>query len=437
MRRSLLPLLVGALASSVYACAAGTQIPTGATTTEGAGGFGGAAAGTGSTGGAVATSTTATGPDDDDGGIVLSDATTEEKPIEMDAACAAVASEATATALPVDIIWLVDNSSSMQLAVDQIKLGLNAFAATIEATSLDYQVIMLALRSKQSPITVNGGTRYPVCIPQPLAGDDNCGDGTRFFQSSVDIYSIQPLEQFLGTMGQTKGYTAIDAKGGEPWAQHLRPNATKTIIVVSDDNARLSATDFETFAGGKNPYNSLTLPPGILDPSYNGLFTGYLFGGIYGWGNAADPSVKCTFADNTQPASSGPTYTTLVTKTGGVRAKLCDGAAAWQPFFDAVAQAVIASAKLSCELVIPPPSMGTLDPAKVNVAIQSNGNQVYLTGVADAAACGPTGGWYYDDPGNPTTVILCPASCDTAQASVGPGKPGHIEVLFGCSTIAQ
>jgi hypothetical protein len=432
MRRAFLSLVCGVMVSSVYACAAGTHAPTGATTTSGSGGSGGLGGA-----GSVSSSVGSTGGEEDDGGIVLSDAATEETPIETDAACAAVASEATATALPVDIIWLVDNSSSMQLAVDQIKLGLNAFAATIESKSLDYQVIMLALRSKQSPITVNGGTRYPVCIPQPLAGDDSCGDGPRFFQSNIDIYRTQPLEQFLGTMGQTKGYTMTDAKGGPPWAQHLRPDATKTIIVVSDDNARLSATDFETFAGGKNPYNSLTLPPGILDPSWNGLFKDYLFGGIYGWGNAADPSVKCTFPDQTQPASSGPTYTTLVTKTGGVRAKLCDGAAAWQPFFDAVAQAVIASAKLSCELVIPPPSMGTLDPAKVNVAIQDGGNQVYLPAVADAAACGPAGGWYYDDPVMPTKVTLCPVSCDAAQASVGPGKPGHIEVLFGCATVAQ
>jgi hypothetical protein len=426
-------MLLGVLVSSVYACAAGNQVPTGATSTSGEGGTGGI----GTTASSTSAASTGGSVPDDDGGIVISDAATEDPPIETDAACAAVAEEATAVALPVDIIWLVDNSSSMQTAVAQIKLGLNAFAATIESKSLDYQVIMLALRNAQSPITVNGGTRYPVCIPQPLAGDANCGDGPRFFQSSIDIYSTQPLEQFLGTMGQTKGYTATDAKGGEPWAQHLRPDATKTIIVVSDDNARLSATDFETFAGGKNPYNSLMLPPGILDPSYNGLFKDYLFGGIYGWGNAADPSVKCSFPDMTQPASAGPTYTTLVTKTGGVRAKLCDGAAAWQPFFDAVAQAVIASAKLSCELTIPAPTMGTLDPAKVNVAIQSNGNQVYLPGVADAAACGAAGGWYYDDPVTPTKVTLCPVSCDTAQASVGPGKPGHIDVLFGCATVAQ
>src|SRR5262249_38031668 len=149
---------------------------------------------------------------------------------------------------------------------------------------------------------LGGSTRYPICIPPPLSGDNACGDGMRFFHSTVDIRSTQPLEQLLGTLGQTAGYTASDARGGPPWANHLRPQASKTIVVVTDDNARLSATDFETFPGGKNPFNSLTLPPGILDPSWTGLFDGYLFSGIYGWGNAADPSVRCTYPDQSMPA---------------------------------------------------------------------------------------------------------------------------------------
>ncbi len=435
MRRAFLPLVLGVFATSVYACAAGNNDPPSATTSEGAGASGGNVATSGSSG---VTGTGGTTPDpEDDGGIILSDAATEEPPIVADAACVAVVEEAQATALPVDIIWMVDNSSSMQPAIAQIKQGLNAFAALIESKSLDYQVIMLSLRGAQSPVSIGGSNRYPVCIPPPLAGNADCGDGARFFQSSIDIRSTQPLEQFIGTLGQTKGYTASDDKGGEPWAQHLRLAASKTIVVVTDDNSRFSATDFETFPGGKNPSNSNILPAGILDPSWNGLFTDYTFSGIYGFGNLQDPSVKCKFPDMSQPASSGPTYTTLVQKTGGVRAELCDGAAAWQPFFDAVAQAVISSAKLSCELAIPPPKSGSVDPTKVNVAIQSGGNQVYLPGVADAAACGAGAGWYYDNPAKPTKVTLCPASCDTAQASVGPGKPGHIEVLFGCTTIAQ
>ena len=430
LRYAALPVSILTLGFLAQACAAsggGNQFGTG-------GAAGGATIPSGGSGGATVTTTTST--TEDDGGIVVStDAQTEETPLDPDAACAASSVQADVTVLPVDIIWVVDNSSSMAPAITQIQSGLNAFATTIEGSGLDYQVVMLSLRSPTSPVMISGSPRYPVCIPPPLAGDTSCGDGPRFFQSSIDIRSTQPLEQFLGTLGQTAGYTASDARGGPPWAGHLRPSATKTVVVVTDDNARLSATDFETFAGGKNPFNSLTLPPGILDPSWGGLFDKYLFSGIYGWGNVADPSVKCTFPDQTQPPSSGPTYTTLVQKTGGVRAKLCDGAAAWQPFFDAVAQSVLVTAKLSCDIDIPAPSSGTLDPTKVNVAIGDG--QSPVPGVADAAACAGGEGWYYDDPAHPTKVILCQASCDAAQASVGPGKPGHIDVLFGCQTILK
>ena len=430
----MLPLCFLTLSLGAYACTA--RNPGNVTGTGGSGGVGGS----GGASTSASSSNTASGTggtiiiDPGDGGIIISDAQTEETPITPDAACAAVTTQAEVTVLPVDIIWMVDNSSSMAPAIQQIQNGLNSFATLIGGSGLDYQVIMLSLRGA-SPIMVSGSTRYPVCIPPPLSGDISCGDGTRFFQSSIDIRSTQPLEQFLGTLGQTTGYKAGDDRGGPPWAQHLRASATKTIVVVTDDNARLSATDFETFAGGKNPFNSLTLPPGILAPMWNGLFDKYIFSGIYGWGNASDPSVLCTFPDQTHPASSGPTYSTLVQKTSGVRAKICDGASAWQPFFNAVAQAVIETAKLSCELTIPPPSMGTLDPTKVNVVI-GDGNQP-VPGVTNAAACAGGEGWYYDDPVQPKKVILCPTSCDQAQLSIGPGKPGHIDVLFGCQTILK
>jgi hypothetical protein len=359
--------------------------------------------------------------------------TSTDTTFQPDAACAKATAEAKTEILPVDIIWMVDNSSSMEPAVAEIKAGLNAFAALIGAKKLDYKVIMLALRSKTSPITVAGSTRYPVCIPPPLAGDDNCGNGPRFFHSHVDVKSTQPLEQFLGTLDQTEGYKVGQERGAEPWKAELRPTASRTIVVVTDDNSRLSATDFETFAGGKNPFNSLILPPGLLDPSRAGMFAGYVFGALYGWGSATDPSVKCKYADGTFPASAGPTYTTLVSKTGGPRAQICGGKSAWTPFFDAIATAVAKTAKLACELELPVPSTGTLDPSAVNVKIAD----VLIPKVANAAACGTSVAWYYDNDLTPTKVILCPAACDAANASVGVDKPGKIEVLFGCKTVIK
>lgn len=409
----------------VSACAADTssnEFPGAMGGGSGNGSGGGGSAGAGDGGNGIMFDA---GTSDDGGGL------------DPDASCAAVVEKAEAKLLPVDIIWMVDNSASMAPAVAEVQAGLNNFAALIGQKSLDYRVIMLSIRNKTSPLMVGGSTRYPVCIPPPLAGDNNCGNGPNFLQSSVDIKSTQPLEQFLGTLGQTEGYLVGEEKGGEPWAQFLRPQATKTMVIVTDDNARLSVADFEHFAGGKNPFNSLMLPPGILDPAWNGLFNNYIFSGIYGWGSDVDPMVACQYPDNSEPPSSGPTYTELVTKTGGVRAKICDGPAAWQPFFDQVAQAVVETSKLSCEIPIPAPSMGSIDYGKVNVKLVSDGSGDFIVFVKEAATCAATGGWYYDDPAKPAKVMLCPASCDEAQKAVGPGKAGSIEILFGCETIVN
>ena len=360
-----------------------------------------------------------------------SDAGTEDSGDASFVTCAATAVEAERERLPVDIIWMVDNSSSMAPAVAEVQAGLNAFANLIDSKGIDYKVVMLSKRG--STPTSN---RHPICIPPPL-GTADCGNGPRFFHASMDVKSTQPLEQFLGTLDQTAGYAQGDERGSEPWSQELRPNATKTIVVVTDDNSRFSAASFEMFPGGKNPSNSTTLPPGILHPSRNDQFKGYVFSGIYGWGSATVPSTRCTYPNNTQPAASGEVYTNLVNKTGGVRAQICEGSAAWGPFFDGVAQAVLTTSRVACTLDIPRPDGGTLDPEAVNVRVSDGTNPaVVVPRVANEAACGGTAGWYYDDAKNPTKVLLCPVSCEDAQ-SKGSDTPPKVEVLFGCQSVVR
>src|SRR5262249_14339778 len=151
-------------------------------------------------------------------------------------------------------------------------------------------------------------------------------------------------------------------------------------------------------------------------------------------GSDNDPSVMCKYQDGSLPASPGPTYSVLVAKTGGVRAQICDGAKAWAPFFQAVAQAVSKTSKLACTLDLPAPPEGMLDPDKVNVVVSAMGMDTTIGKVVDGNNCGKGGGWYYDNDANPTQVILCPASCDLAQMKVA-GQGGAIEVQFGCQTI--
>ncbi|MBK7579345.1 MAG: hypothetical protein IPI67_03980 [Myxococcales bacterium] len=433
-------VLSGGMAALVLAaCATGP----GAGSDDGSGGGAGDAsadAGAAGSGGSAVDGSSGAGGTSGSGGGLNFDAGADGQDLDAafdpDAACAFATEETTPELQPVDIIWAVDNSVSMQPAIDEVTKGLNAFAALIGSKNLDYRVIMLSLRSKTNPVVVAGSNRYAVCIPPPLSADTNCSNGPRFFQSSIDIRSTQPLEQILGTLGQTAGYAVGEAKGGEAWKAELRPSATKTFVVVSDDNSRLLPQDFETFAGGKNPFNSLTLPPGILDPSWNGLFTGYVFSGLYGWGSTTDPNVTCKYPGGSSPPSSGPTYTTLVLKTGGARAQICAGASAWGQFFDDVATAVVKYSKLSCTLALPKPQTGKLDPGKVNVLVVGQ-TTTALPKVNGASACDQNGGWYYDDDVNPTKVTLCPASCAAAeQAGVTTGGV-KLVVQFGCQTIVK
>ncbi|MFK7985650.1 MAG: hypothetical protein AB8I08_06430 [Sandaracinaceae bacterium] len=379
-------------------------------------------------------------------------------PLDPDAACASAVVEAEAVRQPVDIIWVVDNSRSMQPAIEQVQAGLNNFAALLTAGDVDYRVIMLSLRG-QGTTSVGGQQLFQVCIPAPLAGDDACADGERFFQVGVNIKSTQPLEQLLGTLGQTTGYLEGDEIGSGPWLDLLRPDATKTIVVVSDDNARMvesdggggwnatnstccsgSASDtadwFETRPNGPSEWSGTrSLPEGLLDPRWDGLFDGYTFSALYGWGSDTDPLVRCTYADGTTaPDAPGPTYTELVRRTGGVRAQICDGAAAWGPFFEDVATAVVENSRIDCNIPIPEaPGGAFFDRDRINVFLREGDVSARVGKVEDAEGCDATlGGWYYDDDANPTDVVLCPLTCEEAQPTDG---TTGVDVQFGCQTL--
>jgi len=127
----------------------------------------------------------------------------------------------------------------------------------------------------------------------------------------------------------------------------------------------------------------------------------------------------------------GQVYQDLVNLTGGIHGDLQQQN--FQPIFDAVATQVIVESGLPCDYAIPPPPQGeVLDPGKVNVVYtDGNGTPTDLYKVDNAAACPPTiGGWYYDDNANPSSIHLCPASCDVVSVD-GSGK---LDILFGCET---
>lgn len=418
------------------------------------------------------------GGDGEDAGRGGFDAPPTDSRLSPDAACAFEGVVAEVERLPIDIIFVVDNSISMEEEIAQVQSGLNDFAAMIttddEGEALDYRIIMLSLRGEgmvtlpgpPDAVPGDGGERFQVCIPEPLAGDDECGNGERFFQVEVDIRSQQLLEQFLGTLGQTVGYRAEERIGGDPddpfadnqrgsapWRDLLRADATKTLVFVTDDNARMVARYdsgycangavrdcpggvdsnpadtvewFETAPAGLIPWSGWrSRPAGILDPTWGGLFDRYTVHALYGW----EPA-ECSDFD-----TDGVTYTELVSHTGGARAHLCDGSVAWAPFFSEVATAVVETAGIACEIPIPEPPEGEFfQRDRINVWLGEDGTETRVGKVGGAGGCDSTGGgWYYDNEDEPTQVILCSATCDRVQPIVGAERT--IEVQFGCETI--
>jgi hypothetical protein len=97
------------------------------------------------------------------------------------------------------------------------------------------------------------------------------------------------------------------------------------------------------------------------------------------------------------------------------------------------------SAAVPCKFKIPPPPNGqALNPAQVNVTYNdAAGASHIILGAGNAQNCA-NGGWYYDNPTTPTTVELCPSSCNDVTAALIAGsvlgKPASISLQFGCAT---
>jgi hypothetical protein len=95
--------------------------------------------------------------------------------------------------------------------------------------------------------------------------------------------------------------------------------------------------------------------------------------------------------------------------------------------------AQIRTTALGCNFQIPPPPGGkALDPNDVNFSYTPGGTNMPTTllRATDLAGCNGQPGWYYDSNTAPTEIILCPASCTTVQDD----SNAKVNALFGCTS---
>lgn len=303
--------------------------------------------------------------------------------------CEALSQQAESKFKPVDIIWAVDTSGSMNAERKAVEAHLNAFAQQITAAGIDVHVVLIADPSA-------------MCIGVPL-GKGSCPGGTN-------------LPGFLHAESYVGSHSALSAFVGQypTYKPALRQKSLKYFTVVTDDN---------TEPGNINSASEFAAAVAKLDP---GWFDEWKVSGIFCTGKGC--SSNC--------AAVGKTYNDLVAQTNGVSGDLCGGnVTGFTPVFDSLAKAIIENKALDCKWTIPSPPAGQVfDPAKVNVRFTSSAStedDIYAVG--SASQCGPQGGWYYDDPNNPTSIEVCPATCQAIQADEG----GKVDILFGCVTVVQ
>jgi len=330
--------------------------------------------------------------------------------------CSETSATADSAILPADIIVVVDNSGSMTDEAQSVQDSMVDFVTTITMSGIDAHVIL---------ISDDSDDQQGICVPAPV-GSGQCPNDE----------NLPNFRHYVQPVGSGNSLQLITSTYTE-WSSSLRPNATRTIVVISDDNSGITMDAFKialiamdpTFAGFKfdaivAPYD---LSTAVCFPCIN---TGNCMACDPCCGLDSQLGIACTAL----PADEGVVYKELVTDTGGVLGNLCTQD--FLPVFQDVATSVVSGSQVPCLYTIPdPPDGAMIDLGKVNVdyTLTPAGTPALISNVADEAACTASGGWYYSPPINPTQVVLCPATCDIVQAST----EAEVSVKFGCSTVVD
>jgi hypothetical protein len=243
-----------------------------------------------------------------------------------------------------------------------------------------------------------------ICIPAPL-GNGACNGADEklptYRHVLETVNSTDALQKFISTYPQ--------------WKDALRPDATKTFAVVSDDDSDLSAASFTAQLQALDPPTFQNFKfDAIVSFDDPGVCTVCLLGGCAMCASkCCDTQLFCAPIS----AAEGKVYKQLVQQTGGVIGDLCTQN--FGPVFADMGTAVVQGSSISCSYDIPKPAEGDgRSRARSTCSYTPGGGgaeQAILAAPGGVSGCGQKGGWYYDDPMNPTKIIMCPTTCAALQ----------------------
>jgi von Willebrand factor type A domain len=355
-------LTLACVVAAWWGCAAtndttGTNQTNGSTASGSASG-GGGARGTGGTGGAGV----------DGGGD----------------AGACIPTSAAAHHLPLDILFLIDQSATMSGSKwTAVTSTLNTFFNAPASASIGTGLLFFPYTASDCDLAHYTTLTVPI---GPLPANAS---------ALTSSFAAQPMgsgvPMYVALQGALMQATAH---------QDANPTHKVFVVLVADGNPDACDESFPDMAA---------LAAGAL--TYDGVRT-YVIG-----------LPGATIANLDEIAAGGGTTTAL------------DATDNLTQFSPSVTQ--IRTAGLGCDYALPaPPDAGTgVDPDQVNFSYTPKGVglPVLLPRANDLAGCNMQPGWYYDSNTDPTEIVLCPASCATVEADTS----GEVATLLGCASVVE
>ena len=323
---------------------------------------------------------------------------------------------------PLDIYVMLDQSSSMSDSGkwSSVINALTTFAQSPESNGIGVGIQYFPV-PPTSPIPGACTTQadcglYGPCLP----GFNACG-GSFAPDTSCDPLDYDEAEVAIAELPGVSGAFVGSLNAHSP-----------TGAATPTEPAMIGAASYATAWAAANPTHLTFIvfatdgePTGCTTNSVNGTAAA-----AQGAASASPPvktfvvGVGSELGSLNQIAIAGGTNNAFLVDTGGD---------VTQQFIDKLNEIRALGA---CSFLIPVPESGTPDFGKVNVALvdpNDPNNSGTIFQVPNEGACDPVeGGWYYDDPNNPTVILLCPATCDEVKLS-----DWDIQVLLGCTTVVR
>jgi hypothetical protein len=313
--------------------------------------------------------------------------------------------------------------------------GVGAACATGSATATLANINMFLMFDQSSSMEENNRwENATAALVSFLQAPESAGIkiALRFFGSdepargcNIDDCSVEACSQPLIELGELTTATG----GGDQHEQQLvqaiesrqpNPPGLGTPIAAALDGAVSWAEDFNS--GAPDTERAVVVFVTDGEPTGCGNNTNTI-AAIAGRG--ADNGVM-TFAVGLQ--GSNENQMNAIAREGGSRTGIFVGDGNAQEDLLAALNAIRGQA-LACDF--PLPRGENVDANKINVTFTpQSGQPEQWTKVNNEAACDDNDGWYFNDANNPTSVVLCPASCETASSD----PDAKLEVILGCET---